>query len=111
MLTRIRRNYQDGSDFDALDFELKREQIFNKSEKQYIQPNYEIDSDRDWYGNLYRVWNGRVLLGTFYQKQNKWLANPFYKNRQYIKLEQSLERRFNSNEKAINYIIRSFEGK
>lgn len=81
--------------FDAIKFELEREQKFNQSQ---------------WCGCVYRVWDGRILLGTFYQKQKKWIANPYYKNRNYLRLEQSLERTFNSNQRAINHIIRSYEG-
>jgi hypothetical protein len=78
MLTRIRRDNQGSSNFDAIKFELDREQKFYQTEKPYIDPNYKIDSEKDCFGCLYRVWNGRILLGTFYQKDKKWLANPFY---------------------------------
>ena len=98
------------SDFDALSYEDKHSQDFERTSKQYYESNYEVDADGDWCGCVYRVWDGRVLLGTFYQKQKRWIANPYYKNREYLRLEQSLERTFNSNQRAINHIIRSYEG-
>ena len=37
----------------------------------------EIDSVKDVFGTLYRVWDGMVLLGTFYENlQGKWIAQP-----------------------------------
>ncbi|BAT53459.1 hypothetical protein NOS3756_24190 [Nostoc sp. NIES-3756] len=40
-------------------------------------PEIEIDSVTDDFGELYRVWNGSQLLGTFYQNlENKWIAQP-----------------------------------
>ncbi|MEH2311650.1 MAG: hypothetical protein V7K35_09655 [Nostoc sp.] len=40
-------------------------------------PEIEIDSVTDDFGELYRVWNGSQLLGTFYQNlEGKWVAQP-----------------------------------
>ncbi|MEH2045236.1 hypothetical protein [Nostoc sp.] len=40
-------------------------------------PEIEIDSINDDFGELYRVWNGSQLLGTFYQNlEGKWIAQP-----------------------------------
>jgi hypothetical protein len=40
-------------------------------------PEIEIDSVTDDFGELYRVWNGSQLLGTFYQNlEGKWIAQP-----------------------------------
>ncbi|MBC1214190.1 hypothetical protein GNE08_08130 [Trichormus variabilis ARAD] len=40
-------------------------------------PEIEIDSVMDVFGELYRVWNGWQLLGTFYQNlEGKWVAQP-----------------------------------
>ncbi|MDZ8052205.1 MAG: hypothetical protein RMX68_030340 [Aulosira sp. ZfuVER01] len=37
----------------------------------------EIDSVSEVFGELYRVWNGSQLLGTFYQNlEGKWVAQP-----------------------------------
>ncbi len=42
-----------------------------------IEPEFEIDSIPDDLGELYRVWYGSRLLGTFYQNiQGKWIAQP-----------------------------------
>lgn len=98
------------SEFDALAFEIKHAKNFEQSQKEYFDPQYKIDSDRDWCGCLYRVWDRKLLIGTFYLKNKKWLANPYYKNRQYLGLGQLIERRFRSNQLAIDYIIRSYKG-
>ena len=110
MLTRARRNYQDGPDFDAVEFELEREEIFRRSENLYYEPLYEVDSDPH-YPDLYRVWLGMVMLGTFYKKHGRWLANAYFKNRIYLGLGESKERRFRSNQMALDYITNSYEGK
>lgn len=40
-------------------------------------PEIEIDSVTDDFGELYRVWNGSQLLGTFYENlEGKWIAQP-----------------------------------
>ncbi|BAY33508.1 hypothetical protein NIES2107_54060 [Nostoc carneum NIES-2107] len=42
-----------------------------------VVPEIEIDSVPDDLGELYRVWNGSQLLGTFYQNlEGKWVAQP-----------------------------------
>ncbi|RCJ40570.1 hypothetical protein A6770_37935 [Nostoc minutum NIES-26] len=42
-----------------------------------VAPEIEIDSVPDEFGELYRVWNSRHLLGTFYQNlEGKWIAQP-----------------------------------
>ncbi|MBD2211887.1 hypothetical protein H6G27_18715 [Nostoc linckia FACHB-104] len=42
-----------------------------------IAPEIEIDSVPDELGELYRVWSGYHLLGTFYQNlEGKWVAQP-----------------------------------
>ena len=105
MLTRIDRNYQDGSGFNALAFEVKHAQDYEKSQQQYTE------YDLDWNSRLYRVWDGMVLIGTFYLKNKKWLANPYFKNHSCVGSGCCYERRFRSNESAINYIIRSYEGR
>ena len=46
------------------------------AQAQAIAPEIEIDSviDRD-FGTLYRVWDGRCLLGTYYHAlDNKWVV-------------------------------------
>jgi hypothetical protein len=42
-----------------------------------IAPEYEIDSIHDIFGELYRVWLGTKLLGTFYLNVNGyWVSQP-----------------------------------
>ncbi|MEH2407907.1 hypothetical protein [Nostoc sp.] len=42
-----------------------------------VAPEIEIDSVPDDWGELYRVWNGSQLLGTFYQNlEGKWVTQP-----------------------------------
>jgi len=42
-----------------------------------VVPEIEIDSVSEVFGELYRVWNGSQLLGTFYQNlEGKWIAQP-----------------------------------
>ena len=42
-----------------------------------VAPEIEIDSVPDELGELYRVWNGSQLLGTFYQNlESKWIVQP-----------------------------------
>lgn len=96
--------------FDALAFELKHAADHQKSQRPYIESDYEIDSDSDWCGSLYRVWKNSCLLGTFYQKQGKWISEPYYSNRKYQDLGRSFSRTWRSNELAIRYIITCFEG-
>ncbi len=104
----LTRNYSVNQDFDPVQFETQREQIFHQTEKQ-PPIDYEIDSDSDWYGKIYRIWNGRILLGTFHQRNEKWIAEPFYENGKYIKLDCSLQRSFSSDQKAIAYIVGTYQ--
>lgn len=111
MLTPIRRDNQDGKDFDALAFEIKHYEDFENAQKPIIESDYEIDSESDWCGSIYRVWKNARLLGVFYQKQGKWLAEPFYLSERQLKPFKSLAKSFQSNEQAINYIIRNYESR
>ncbi|MDM9383349.1 hypothetical protein QUB80_21895 [Chlorogloeopsis sp. ULAP01] len=61
------------------------EQTLTQSEfEEYVDqltdpapPEIEIDSVTDDFGELYRVWNGSQLLGTFYENlEGKWIAQP-----------------------------------
>ncbi|MDJ0634923.1 MAG: hypothetical protein QNJ34_17165 [Xenococcaceae cyanobacterium MO_188.B29] len=101
---------QNNQSFDPIAFELERERIFNRTEKAYVEQDYEVDSNRDWCGSIYRVWKGRFLLGTFHQKSKKWEADPFYANGKYLELADSRKKTFNSNEQAIRHIISCYEG-
>ncbi len=94
---------------------IKLADNYEKRELAYVETNYKIDSDKDdCFSSLYRVWDYdkdyRLLIGTFYLKQGKWLANPYYKNRLYLRLDYSLSQTFQSNELAIRYIIGCYEG-
>lgn len=97
------------SEFNALAFELRHFEDFQKAEKQYFSPEYEIDSESDCFGSLYRVWDRGLIIGTFCQNKGKWLASAYYQNRCYTRLDKDLDRTFQSNELAINHIIRSYE--
>ena len=96
-------------EFNAIAFEIKHAQEFEASQTQYTE--YEIDRDLSWNSRLYRVWDGMVLIGTFYLKNKKWLANPYFKKSVCVGSGCCYERRFRSNESAINYIISSYEGR
>ncbi len=51
-----------------------------RAQAQAIAPEIEIDSivDRD-FGTLYRVWDGRCLLGTYYHAlDDKWVVQSNY---------------------------------
>ena len=61
---------------------------FQKFQNNYI--DYGIDSLSECFGELFRVWNGRTLLGTFYKSDCEWKAIPYYQNRCYIGLERDL---------------------
>ncbi|MBD2168674.1 hypothetical protein H6G04_30300 [Calothrix membranacea FACHB-236] len=65
--------------------EISDDQTLAQSEfEEYIDqltdpapPEIEIDSVTDDFGELYRVWNGWQLLGTFYQNlEGKWIVQP-----------------------------------
>ncbi|WP_414548520.1 hypothetical protein [Anabaena sp. CCY 0017] len=66
---------QDEFDHQALaqsEFEDYIEQLGEE-----VAPEIEIDSVPDDIGELYRVWHGSHLLGTFYQSlQGKWIVQP-----------------------------------
>lgn len=48
---------------------------FINQEGEVIAPEVEIDSVPDDLGELYRVWSGIQLIGTFYQNlEGKWVA-------------------------------------
>ena len=52
-----------------------------KSEKS----KSEIDAVSDVFGLLYRVWDGMILLGTFYENlQGKWVAQPCNRESKFI---------------------------
>lgn len=109
MLTRNRGNNQELCEFDAIQFELECEAKFVKSENQYRETSYEIDSDSCYVESVYRVWDGRLLIGRFSGENRWWRAEPYYLNRTYIRSLESRERVFTYHQKAINHIIRSYE--
>ena len=49
-----------------------------EAQARVVAPEIEVDSDTDAdFGALYRVWNSRALVGTFYQAADgKWIAQP-----------------------------------
>lgn len=56
--------------------QFKLEEYISKQAEE-VAPEIEIDSVPDDFGELYRVWNGSQLLGTFYQNlEGKWVAQP-----------------------------------
>ena len=111
MMTQIQTLLQDRlEEIDVIALEEKLAADYEKAQKPYIEPNYEIDSETDWSGTLYRVWKHTQLLGTFYQKQGQWLSNPYYENGKYLRLDKDLSRTFRSNELAIRHIISGFQG-
>ncbi len=111
MITQVQTLPQvDLEEFDVIALEEKLASDYEKPQSPYIEPDYEIDSEADWCGTLYRVWKNRCLIGTFHQKQGKWISNPYYRNHKYLRLDESLSRTWKSNELAIRYIISSFEG-
>lgn len=94
---------QNAQEFNALSLELKHHRNFQKSQNSYTQ--YEIDSVEEDFGELFRVWNERTLLGSFYENaQGQWRANPYYQDGQLIGLEKDLSRTFKSISEAIAYI-------
>lgn len=97
-------------EFDVIALEERIATDYDKAQKPYFEANYEIDSQKDWCGTLYRVWKNTQLLGTFYQKRGKWISNPYYKNGKYLRLDKDISRTFRSNQLAIKHIISSFEG-
>ena len=112
-MTQIQAQLQDRlEEFDVIGLENQLAADYEKAQRPYIESDYEIDSDSDWCGSLYRVWktSNSCLLGTFYQKQGKWISEPHYQNRKYLSLGRSLSRSWRSNEQAIRYIVNCFEG-
>ena len=94
--------------FNALEFELKHDRDFQTLQNTYI--NYEVDSVEDDFGELFRVWNGRTLLGSFYENaQGRWTANPYYRNGQLIRLDKDLSRTFSSSSQAVAYIQATYK--
>lgn len=56
--------------------QLEFEKYIN-SLAENVAPEFEIDSIADNCREVYRVWQGSHLLGTFYQNiQGKWIAQP-----------------------------------
>ena len=109
MMTQIQTKSQDLlEEFDVIALEEKLAEDYEKAQQAYVELNYEIDSETDWCGTLYRVWKNRCLLGTFYQKRGNWFANPYFKNGKYLRLDEDLSRTWKSNELAIRHIISSF---
>lgn len=95
-------------DFNALDFENKHHKDFQNAHRFYI--DYEIDSVEDDFGELFRLWNGRILLGTFYKTSSGWKATPFYSCRQYIKLDKDLSKNVQDSDEATAYLKGMYEG-
>lgn len=96
-------------EFNALDLELKHSQDYQNNESEYIE--YEIDSVVEEFGELFRLWNGRTLLGTFYKTSEEWKVTPFYLCKQYIKAERDLSQSFEDSEEAIAYIKSMYKGR
>ena len=96
-------------EFDALLLELKHSQDYQNKESEYIE--YEIDSVLEEFGELFRLWNGRTLLGTFYENSEGWKVEPFYLCKQYIRAEKDLSQSVGDAERAIAYIKSMYEGR
>ena len=88
--------------FDALSFEIKHDEDFQKSQSYYT--DYEVDSIKEDLGELFRVWNGKTLLGTFYETSSGWKATPFYSCRQYIRADIDFSKTFDTSDSAVSYI-------
>ena len=97
-------------EFDVIQLEEQLASDYEKAQKPYFEEDYEIDCETDWCGTLYRVWKNLQLLGTFRQKQGKWISHPYYRNGEYLRLDEDLSRNWRSNQLAIQHIISSFEG-
>ena len=96
--------------FNAVAFEPKHSRDFQKLQNTYT--NYEVDSVEEDFGDLFRVWNGRNLLSSFYENANsKWKSNPYYQNRRCIELDKDLSETFDNRNQAIAYIKATYEGK
>ena len=97
-------------EFDAVAFELEHSKDFQVLQNTYT--NYEIDSVEECFGELFRIWNGRILLGSIYENSlGQWIANPYYQNRRCIKLDLDLSQEIDSPQKAIAYIKSTYEPK
>ena len=95
-------------EFDALSFELKHNQDYQNSQSSYTE--YEIDSVEEEFGELWRVWDRYILVGTFYETSQGWKATPFYLCGQYIKAELDFSQDVEDSESAIAYIKSMYEG-
>lgn len=96
-------------EFDAAAFELEHSKNFQVLQNTYI--NYEVDSIEEDFGELFRVWNERTLLGSFYENsQDRWIANPYYQDKECIKLDSDLSQSFDSSSQAVAYIQATYEG-
>lgn len=113
MLTRIRRDNQHGKNFDALAFELKHALDYKQSQKipKIFEPQYQIDSDKDEFGELCRVWDGKTIIGVFYQSptQKYWVTRPYYKGKVYIVNYDMYHQNFETSEDAISHIKALYE--
>lgn len=103
---------QDSTDFEALSFEQKHHRDFNRLQKSYFECEIDEQNDED-FGKYYRVWDNRILLGTFYFSplENIWVANPCYLNLQYIKTDKDLSQTFDTYDLATKYISDLYTGK
>jgi hypothetical protein len=95
-------------EFDALAFELKHYKDFKKSQNSYVE--YEIDSIKEDFGEIFRLSNGKALRGTFYKISDGWKATPFYLCKQYIKSEVDLSKSVENSGEAVSYIKQMYEG-
>ena len=79
----------------------------------YTKYKIELDKTTSSLGCIYLVKNEDTLLGTFYRRNKKWVANPHYLD--YQRLPQLLcggfEYLVRSNHLAIEHIIDTYEGK
>jgi hypothetical protein len=99
---------QEQQQFNALAFEVKHSRNFQTLQNTYT--SYEIDSVEDDFGELSRVWNGRTLLGSFYENsQGQWTANPYYQDGQLIELDKDLSQTFDSSGEAVAYIKATYK--
>jgi hypothetical protein len=66
------------SPFDSQVLALSEFKGYVNEQAEVVTSEVEIDSvSDDDFGELYRVWNGMQLIGTFYQSlEGKWVAQP-----------------------------------
>lgn len=100
-------NHSLSQDFNVLSFELKHYKDFQKSQNSYIE--YEIDSIKEDFGEIFRLWNGKTLIETFYEISDGWKATPFYLCKQYIKSEVDLSKSVENSDEAVSYIKQMYE--